>query len=152
MSDYTTEVLPLFDRPRPTPPITTAWATRLAALLSAKSKAAAHRRRILLHVLDHGPSTDHELQAALDLAGDSERPRRHELVAAGALVDHGHKKRLPSDLLAVAWAITDELRPGSILWLIEKLREHDGSFPPGRPRTVSHRLGSPPPEGPSVRL
>lgn len=70
---------------------------------SDTSKAAAERmaakphriradhRRILNVLLAH-PLTDREIQRILDMPGDTERPRRGELVAMGLVVDTGERR------------------------------------------------------------
>jgi|GEM_PF-4803886 hypothetical protein len=47
--------------------------------------------------------TDAEIQAALTLPGDTERPRRGELQAMGMIVDSGRKRRTQFNRLATIW-------------------------------------------------
>ncbi len=47
--------------------------------------------------------TDQELQELLCMTGDSERPRRVELVEEGLVVDSGSRRRTPGGRLAVVW-------------------------------------------------
>ena len=48
-------------------------------------------------------ATDQEIQAALNLSGDTERPRRVELWNAGFIIDSGMVRNTPSGLSAVVW-------------------------------------------------
>lgn len=70
---------------------------------SATSEAAAKRmaakplrvngdRERILLALQSKAMTDKELQALLGMAGDTERPRRGELVAMGRVVDTGERR------------------------------------------------------------
>lgn len=65
-----------------------AAAVRMAA---QPGKIRADHRRIL-NVLLAGPLTDKEIQRILDMPGDTERPRRGELVAMGRVVDTGERR------------------------------------------------------------
>jgi len=51
---------------------------------------------------DHG-ATDSEIQTDLQLAGDTQRPRRWELQRAGLIVDSGQRRRTPTGRKAVVW-------------------------------------------------
>jgi hypothetical protein len=58
-------------------------------------RTGTQRRRVLDYITqcdDHG-ATDLEMQHALSLAGNSQRPRRIELVGAGLIVDSGRRRR-----------------------------------------------------------
>lgn len=70
---------------------------------SATSEAAAKRmgakpmrvngdRERILLALQSRPMTDRELQAHLQMSGDTERPRRGELVSMGRVVDTGERR------------------------------------------------------------
>ena len=64
----------------------------------AAERMAAQPRRIrrdhesILNVLLSGPKTDRELQNILKMSGDTERPRRGELVKMGRVVNTGKKR------------------------------------------------------------
>lgn len=85
---------------------------RDAAPTSRKSAAAVavrtgtQRARVLIHLAQHGPATDPELQQALGLSPNSERPRRRELVAAGFVADSGQTRKHHEADHAV-WTATD---------------------------------------------
>ncbi len=64
-----------------------------AILVSEKpTKIVQDRQKILAMVRRSGPMTDREIQAALEMPGDTERPRRIELVRAGWLIDTGERR------------------------------------------------------------
>ena len=48
-------------------------------------------------------ATDGEIQDALDMGGDTERPRRWELQKAGMIVDSGMRRRTRSMRMARVW-------------------------------------------------
>lgn len=72
---------------KPTLPYAAGSSTSKAAAKSMVNKAEVQRERIcnLLKKV-RKPLTDQAIQLALDMAGDSERPRRGELEAAGRVV------------------------------------------------------------------
>lgn len=53
-------------------------------------------------------ATDHEIQSALAMTGDSERPRRWSLQKAGLIRDSGQRRKSPTGRLAIVWISTDE--------------------------------------------
>lgn len=55
----------------------------------------------ILNVLLSGPKTDKEIQSILNMSGDTQRPRRGELVAMGRVVNTG-QRRERSTLWAIA--------------------------------------------------
>lgn len=46
----------------------------------------------ILNVLLSGPKTDKEIQSILNMSGDTQRPRRGELVAMGRVVNTGERR------------------------------------------------------------
>lgn len=68
--------------------------TSIAAAISVMPRTGTQRRKVLDHIdrCGYEGATDAELQAALDLSGNSERPRRIELVDAGLIVDSGRRR------------------------------------------------------------
>lgn len=46
----------------------------------------------ILNVLLSGPKTDREIQTILNMSGDTQRPRRGELVAMGRVVNTGQRR------------------------------------------------------------
>ena len=64
-----------------------------AQRMAAKpEKVTRDRDRILECIRHHGPQTDGEIQARLHMSGNTERPRRGELVKIGALFWNGDKR------------------------------------------------------------
>lgn len=70
---------------------------------SDTSKAAAERMAAkpikirrdherIINVLLSGPKNDKEIQTILGMSGDTERPRRGELVQAGRVIDTGERR------------------------------------------------------------
>lgn len=96
--------LSLFDRPPILEP-TNAPTTRAAAQTAIKPDAARLRGQVLAYIRSRGASgaTDQEIQDALGMSGDTERPRRRELQTAGLIVDSGKTRSTPSGRAAVVW-------------------------------------------------
>jgi hypothetical protein len=80
---------------------------------TAKVSARRVRDRILEELRRRGPTgaTDIELQAALELSGDTQRPRRQELQLRGLVVDSGIRRPTPRGHTAVVWAAAREQAP-----------------------------------------
>ena len=53
-------------------------------------------------------ATDHEIQAALGLTGDSERPRRWSLERAGMIRDSGQRRKSPKGRDAIVWIASEK--------------------------------------------
>jgi hypothetical protein len=72
--------------------------------------SAAQAARLFYFVAKQGETgaTDHEIQAALDLSGDTERPRRWGLVKAGLIEDSGRRRNSPSGRPATIYVATAE--------------------------------------------
>ena len=51
-------------------------------------------------------ATDFEIQIALGLDGNTERPRRGELVTVGRIKDSGRKRRTPLGGQATVWVVS----------------------------------------------
>ena len=66
--------------------------TSRAAADRAKLAASGQRLQVLNHIRKQGEigATDKEIQTALDLSGDSQRPRRRELELAGQITESIH--------------------------------------------------------------
>ena len=56
-------------------------------------------------------ATDEEVQLALALGGNTERPRRRELQQAGRIEDSGEQRVTRSGRKAVVWIAVDEQEP-----------------------------------------
>lgn len=67
--------------------------SRDAARRMAKQPGKIRRdHQRILNVLLSGPKTDRELQSILEMSGDTERPRRGELVEMGRVYDTGERR------------------------------------------------------------
>lgn len=53
-------------------------------------------------------ATDHEVQAELELTGDSERPRRCSLHRAGLIRDSGQRRKSPAGRQAIVWIAAEK--------------------------------------------
>lgn len=62
--------------------------TSRAAADRKRPTAATDRKRVLDWFKANGPATDQECQTALELAGDTQRPRRVSLVRGGWLREY----------------------------------------------------------------
>jgi len=88
----------------PTPPHV-ASGTSKAAAQSIKCHALRLRERMLAFYAergDHG-ATDEECQIDLGLSGNTQRPRRCELVRIGRLRDSGKRRPTASGCAAIVW-------------------------------------------------
>jgi predicted transcriptional regulator len=81
-----------------------ARATSLAAR-SSRRPAHTQRRRVFLFILNRGPlgATLEEIEVALDLSGNTIRPRRVELEAKGFVEDSGRTRKTTSGREAIVW-------------------------------------------------
>jgi hypothetical protein len=77
--------------------------TSRAAADEIVSEASRLRRRVLAHVLLSAGSTDEEGQDALNMPGNTYRPRRVELEQAGKVRASGQHRTTKSGRLAVVW-------------------------------------------------
>lgn len=85
-------------------------ATSSAAALRVAPRSGTQRRKILDYVVAHEPCTDEAIQEALGLSGNTERPRRVELVEGGWLTEYGQLGKTGSGAKAILWALTSEAR------------------------------------------
>jgi hypothetical protein len=73
----------------------------------ARKARLTQRQQILEEVASSmGGMTDDEIQRALKLDGNTERPRRCELVKAGLLTDSGRARLTRSGRRATVWVTT----------------------------------------------
>lgn len=90
-------------------------ATSKLAAQSMRSLAGAQQQRVLECLQRAGDAglTDEEIQRALDLSGNSERPRRSKLVELGLVRNSGIMRLTSSGHAAVVWAVVppDERLP-----------------------------------------
>ena len=94
--------LDLFSSPPAIPGSDTSEAAAEAIRPTVKGLRAA----VFACIIGRGPvgATDAEIQAALELPSDTERPRRRELVRLGMVRDSGQRRPTPSGRLAVVWS------------------------------------------------
>jgi hypothetical protein len=82
--------------------------TSRAAALAAEPAADTQRRAVLDYLRSRGAdgATDEEIQTALALPGNAERPRRISLVAGGHVRDSGTTRPTRAGRAAVVWTTT----------------------------------------------
>lgn len=81
--------------------------TSQAAADALEHSATEHQRtRILTYLEEHGPAHDQRIADALNLSGDTVRPRRLELLARGDIYEHPTTGRTHSGRAAKRWAVT----------------------------------------------
>ena len=80
-------------------------ATSRAAAESIRPEAGTLSAAVFAFIVGAGKrgATDGEIQRALHLAGDTERPRRRALQQRGLIIDSGHRRKTPSGREAVVW-------------------------------------------------
>jgi hypothetical protein len=86
------------------PPAQSHSQTSIAAAASIKKSIGPLHKRILAY-LKSNPSTDEEIMDALDMGGNTERPRRRELELMGRIIDSGKTRLTRSRRLAVVWRL-----------------------------------------------
>lgn len=79
--------------------------TSIEAERKNRPKAATQRARVLEYIREQrgNGATDLEIQAALDMQGSTQRPRRGELIEQGRVVDSGATRKMPSGRNAIVW-------------------------------------------------
>lgn len=66
------------------------------------------RRRVLLAIgMSKAGLTDEQIQRRCRMAGNTERPRRIELLEAGIIRDSGRTRRTASGRMAVVWELVE---------------------------------------------
>jgi hypothetical protein len=86
--------------------------TREAALL-VTPRSGTQRDRVLQSIVTSGGLTDEEMQVRLSMSGDTQRPRRIELVEGGWVHDGGQRRRTASGERAIVWELTEAGRQRS---------------------------------------
>lgn len=83
--------------------------SKAAALELLGNRRASLRALVGRYVAGCGQSgaTDEEIQVELEMNGNTERPRRCELVEAGVLVDSGERRRTRNGRKAVVWIVAE---------------------------------------------
>jgi hypothetical protein len=79
--------------------------TSRAAAREIKPEAGPLCAAVLAFLVGRGETgaTDSEIQTALGLSGDTERPRRVALQRRGLVVDSGQRRRTSSGRAAIVW-------------------------------------------------
>jgi len=91
------------------PPAQQHSATSKDAAERIKPSVHSLRAQVLIYLERRGPdgATDIEMQQALAMDGNTQRPRRIELVADGSVVDSGRTRRTDSGRQATVWVAAD---------------------------------------------
>lgn len=86
--------------------------TSLDAATEIRSEAATLRGEVFRYILGRGEqgATDEEIQEALEMAGNTERPRRRELEAEGRIFDCGKRRHTKTGRKAAVWVA----QPGTL--------------------------------------
>lgn len=97
--------LSLFGNP-PNPPHSGPETSRSAA--ESIAPTAGTLRAMVLEYLQsrEDGATDSEMQEALDMAGNTQRPRRQELEKMGLVRDSKRTRKTPSGRMAIVWEAT----------------------------------------------
>lgn len=79
--------------------------SRAAADELAEMRKNTLRAAVLAYISLHGPdgATDEEMQLALEMEGNTERPRRRELQLVGLVIDSGRRRLTTNNRQAVVW-------------------------------------------------
>lgn len=80
-------------------------ATSKAAAESVRVRVGPLHQKILAHLRECGGATDEEIMGALDMGGNTQRPRRRELQLMGMVKDSGLTRQTRSGRAAVVWII-----------------------------------------------
>ena len=64
------------------------------------------RAKVLDCIRDHNGCTDQEVQTYLQMPGNTQRPRRQELVRGGFVKDSGDRRRTVKGRAAIVWVAT----------------------------------------------
>lgn len=85
--------------------------TTLNARDQIKSKRLTLRDKVLNYITQSGDrgATDEELQQALFMAGNTERPRRDELLSMGLIRDSGRRRKTSSNRDAIVWVVRSQV-------------------------------------------
>lgn len=89
--------------------------TSRAAARAVIVPGGGQREKVMRALFVNGPLTDLDVQAILQIDGDTERPRRIELVEMGLVGDH-HVGTTQRGTQAAAWYLTET----GILWCRER--------------------------------
>ena len=83
--------------------------TSVAAKVAIGPVAKNLRQQVFLHLLSLWPSgaTLNEIEAALEMPGNTVRPRRIELEKKGFVKDSGLRRVTPTGRNAIVWVVPD---------------------------------------------
>lgn len=103
---------PLFAQTQPPSHRNAPTGTSTVAAEAIRGQAAHLRALVLAEITRRGEAgaTDEEVQAALGMQGNTQRPRRGELVAAGLVVDSGRRRPTRSGKPAAVWVAAEFAR------------------------------------------
>lgn len=87
------------------PPYVRGRQTSYRAAQRIRSKSERLRSLILGFLKEHGPATDEEIQEALNIGPDTERPRRRELVKRCLVIDSKEKGITAAGNPAIKWRV-----------------------------------------------
>lgn len=81
--------------------------TSQAAHIAARPKKGTLRYKVWALILGTGNTgaTDEEMQIRMGISGDTQRPRRYELVEAGFIKDSGRRRKTTNGKEAIVWVI-----------------------------------------------
>lgn len=90
-------------------------ATSRAAAESIRPEAGTLSAAVFAFIVGTGErgATDHEIQSALQLDGNSERPRRRALQQRALIIDSGHRRKTPSGREATVWIVAPGRQPAN---------------------------------------
>jgi len=77
--------------------------TAVEAAVAVAPSATRLRTEVLLHLRQHGPKTDEQMQDALGMNPNTQRPRRVELVERGLVGDSGERRPTRAGRKAIVW-------------------------------------------------
>lgn len=89
----------------PDPPYQRHSDTSRAAAQAIKPCTGAMRQAVYDYLVQHGPSTDEEMQEGIPMPPSTQRPRRCELVAQGLVEDSRERRKTRAGKKAVVWRI-----------------------------------------------
>jgi hypothetical protein len=83
--------------------------TSVAAKVAIGPVAKNLRQQVFLHLLSLWPrgATLNEIEAALEMPGNTVRPRRIELEKKGFVKDSGDRRLTPTGRNAIVWVVPD---------------------------------------------
>jgi hypothetical protein len=80
-------------------------ATSIAAMVKAEPKRGSNRQKVYQFILDcqERGATDQEMQASLNMSGDTLRPTRLSLAKDGMIYDSGKTRQNPNGNECIVW-------------------------------------------------